>query len=74
MEVLESAGGYGPLFQEVAREFVSSFERTARALCRLFTLGPLGDEAKTYTAYVSPFLFLMDGELGKRDYHKKSDV
>jgi len=68
MKALTSHGGYGDAFDEIGRELVSRLERVVRALCRLFTLGPLGSEAKACTGYIDPFLFLMDEDLGKRDY------
>jgi hypothetical protein len=49
-------------------ELVGRIERFTRALCRLFTLGPLGPEARVCTPYVTPFLFLRDTDLATRDY------
>lgn len=73
-KAVTSRGGYGHVFDEIGREFVSRFEQVVRALCRLFTLGPLGSEAKACTGYIDSFLFLMDGDLGKRDYRGRRDV
>ena len=43
-------------------------ERFARSLCRLFTIGGLGELAKQISSYAHHFLFLMDDQLGKTDY------
>lgn len=68
LDALQRPGSSDRLFDEINREFVSRIEVLVRALCRLFTLGPLGDRSKEYTAYLGPFLDLRDDELGKCDY------
>ena len=55
-------------YKRIAKEFAIRLELLARALCRLFTLGNLHEEAKRYTGTIAPFLFLRDDELGTRDY------
>ncbi len=55
-------------FRYIYNEIIVMFEKCARALTRLFTLGGLGDEAKSCTGYITPFLFLRDDQLGKQTY------
>ncbi|MCW5871550.1 MAG: hypothetical protein KIS61_30130 [Candidatus Eremiobacteraeota bacterium] len=43
---------------------VAVIQRLARALCRIFTLGPIAGTSKVFTSYLSPFLYLRDEELG----------
>ena len=74
MEELKTHGDYSKVHSQISFEFVSQFERMVRALCRLFRLGPLGKEAGIYTGYISPFLFLMDKELGKPKYSINENV
>jgi len=52
----------------INRKLTIHCERLARSLSRLFTIGGLGDEAKRISSYTHDFLFLMDEQLGKRDY------
>lgn len=54
--------------RKVNREVIIRLERFARAIARLFTIGRLGSEAKSYTGYLKTFLFLMDSDLGERTY------
>lgn len=56
------------LYREINKKIISKLERFTRALVRLFTLGGLGNEAETHTGIISPFLFLMDDDLGETDY------
>jgi len=68
LETLGSPGSLAPVYEAIRREFVGRIEVFTRALCRLFTLGPLGEDAAQYTAYITPFLFLTDDKVGKRNY------
>lgn len=74
LKALAAGNGSGPIFDAISREFVGRIEVFVRALCRLFTLGPLGDNARTYTGYLTPFLFLMDENLGRHDYRDDEHV
>ncbi len=56
------------LYRALNRIIVRRLERFARALARQFTLGDLGDEAKTHTGVISCFLYLRNDQLGKVDY------
>jgi hypothetical protein len=60
------------VYEYINKHIIIKLEKFARALVRQFTLGDLGNEAKTYTGVIVPFLFLKDDELGKRDYKKIS--
>ena len=44
----------------------SVLNRCARALCRMFTFGLLGDRGKQLSGIIGPFLFLRDEELSRR--------
>ncbi len=55
-------------YERVNTVIVIRFERFARALSRLFTIGWLGEYAKQISGSVYPFLMLMDEELGKKVY------
>ena len=52
--------------EKVAHELLQVFERLARALCRLFTLGDLGDMARANSSYLHDFYSIMN--LGTRDW------
>ncbi len=52
--------------ERVGQELLKVFERLARALCRLFTLGDLGDMARANSPYLHEFYCIMD--LGTRDW------
>lgn len=65
--MVEDPGGV-EVYSKINSVIVAEFEKVARALCRLFTLGPLGGEGKRLTGYIAPFLFLTDDRLGKREY------
>jgi len=71
MEMLGKPADFGRMDEEIARHFVVIFERLARALARLFTLGPLGEEAGSYVGYVKGFLFLRDQDMGTRVYRQE---
>ena len=47
----------------VKAELVATLQRFARALCRMFTLGPLGDRGQRLLGLVKVFLFLRDDDL-----------
>ena len=59
-----SEEGYKLLYKTL----ITFIERLVRALSRLFTLGNLGDEAKTCSVYLSHFLFITDDKLGCSNY------
>ncbi len=69
---LRSGGPLGEVYSRINTELVGHVERTARALCRLFTLGPLGERGQMLTGYIGPFLFLQDRDLGTRAYPLRS--
>jgi len=68
MKEIEENPASDKIHQEIAVEVVARFERFARALARLFGIGGIGKEAGRYVGYVSKFLFLRDGLLGKNEY------
>jgi len=45
-----------------------TLERYLRALCHLFTLGPISEQGRRFTGVIGDFLFLPDDQLGTRDY------
>ncbi len=53
---------------KIANELVVIFERFARALGRLFTLGELSHEANVNSTYLMDFITLSDSELGNIIY------
>jgi hypothetical protein len=55
-------------FEYVSSEIVIRFERLARALARLFTVGNLSQRSREFTGLIKPFLFLRDEDLGKTKY------
>lgn len=55
-------------YKRINTAFVIRFEKMARALCRLFTIGKLGEKAKQHSSIVLPFLMLRDEELGTTEY------
>lgn len=56
------------LFDQINTKLTVHCERFARSLCRLLTIGGLGELAKQISPYAHHFLFLMDDQLGKTDY------
>jgi len=58
------------VYEYINKQIIIKLEKLARALVRQFTLGDLGNEAKTNTKVIDPFLALKDNELGKRDYYE----
>jgi len=58
----------GPVHETINAELTVHCERLARSLCRLFTIGGLGELAKQVSCHTHHFLCLMDDELGKTDY------
>ena len=66
--LFEDPTGLDELYRHLNRIIVSKLERFARALVRQFTLGDLGEEAKTHTASIACFLYLRDSQLGSVDY------
>ena len=55
-------------YKDINRRIVGNVERLVRALCRLFTLGPLGEEAGRYCGTLNDFLNLRDSDLGTKNY------
>ena len=53
-------------------ELETAIERFARALCCLFTIGPLGSEGRRYSGILTAFLNLRDNNLGTTDYRKSA--
>lgn len=47
----------------VKGEVIATLQRFARALCRMFTLGPLGDRGRRLLGLIKVFLFLRDEDL-----------
>ena len=61
-------GDDDPLLIKVKLRTVILIERFARAIARMFMLGPLGQEGKQMHTYIGAFLNLTDNQLGQRDY------
>lgn len=55
----------GAVYDELNRDMIALLQRFARALCRMFTLGPLGELGRSLTGQIQQFLFLADDELGR---------
>jgi hypothetical protein len=68
MKKLEMGDTSGDVGQIVRSIVVSKLERFARALCRLFTIGRIGQEAQRYVGYIGSFLHLRDEQLGQICY------
>lgn len=58
------------LYRKLNRKFQVVLERFIRALCHLFTLGPISEEGKRFTGILGNFLFLRNEDLGSRDYRE----
>lgn len=56
------------VFKDINARLTAHCERLARSLSRLFTIGGLGDLARQVSPHTHDFLFLMDDQLGERDY------
>ena len=56
------------LRQHINKRLTVHCERITRALSRLFTIGELGELAKTISPHTNHFLFLMDDDLGGTNY------
>jgi len=59
------------IFDNIIETIVIQFEKFARALCRLFTMGDLGEEASKNIGFITHFLFLSDSDLGNTVYLEK---
>lgn len=55
-------------YKIITKEIVIKFERLARALSRLFTLGGMSEKAKQLSPIVSDFIELRDKDLGEKRY------
>jgi hypothetical protein len=47
----------------VQSQLIEAMQRFARALCRMFTLGPLGSQGRSLSGLVGTFLYLQDDDL-----------
>jgi hypothetical protein len=56
------------LYEAINLRLQVTLEKYFRALCHLFTLGPISDEGRRFTGVIGDFLFLRDDQLGTRDY------
>ena len=56
------------VYPTIITSLVADFERLARALARLFTIGNLGAQAEQCSVVIYDFLVLHDDELGQRQY------
>ncbi|MFC1627535.1 hypothetical protein ACFL3H_00305 [Gemmatimonadota bacterium] len=54
---------FSGFYSVINKDLTTVLQRLARALCRLFTMGPLGGIGKQLTGTISAFLFLSDGQL-----------
>jgi hypothetical protein len=55
--------GFEDAYSGIKAELTATLQRFARALCRMFTLGPLGDRGRRLQAVIRVFLFLRDEDL-----------
>jgi hypothetical protein len=67
-EELQDGSGLGRVYRRVNKELVVGVELLVRALARLFTLGPLGEEGKRASPPVLSFVGLLDEDLGDTSY------
>lgn len=65
-------GAAGDPDADVSKHMKVAIERFARALCRLFTIGPLRSEGRRFSGILSCFLSLMDDDLGATDYRESA--
>jgi hypothetical protein len=56
------------LYEAINLKLQVALERYFRALCHLFTLGPISEQGRRFTGVIGDFLFLRDDQLGTRDY------
>ena len=56
------------LYEGINLRLQVTLERYYRALCHLFTLGPISKQGRQFTGVIGDFLFLRDDQLGTRDY------
>ncbi len=54
------------------RQILIKLEKFARAICRQFTVGRLGDKALQFSGVLYPFIMLNDNELGNRNYRQET--
>ena len=55
-------------YLKITKNILIILETFTRALCRIFTLGSLSDEAKRFSGLLKPFLFFSDDQLGTETY------
>lgn len=65
---LGSAEGYAKAEASIACELLRTFERLARAVARLYTIGRMGPKALQLSGMLGPFLTYSDRDLGTKDY------
>jgi hypothetical protein len=66
--MLHEPSALGRIYDEIRPRLQMALERYLRALCRLFTLGPISKEGRRFSGAVGAFLFLRDDQLGVRRY------
>lgn len=67
-----SHGALDEVYRLISSEVVSPLEQALRAICRLFTLGPLGPDARRFQGHLRPFLTMRDEEFGRSDYRNSA--
>lgn len=67
-------GRVGETHRRANERLVACVEKCVRALARLFTLGPLGQEGKRHTGIIGEFLCVRDDQLGTRRYSPLGDT
>ena len=67
-EMLSDPRAGNKLYEAINLRLQVTLERYFRALCHLFTLGPISEEGQRFTGVIGDFLFLRDDQLGARDY------
>jgi hypothetical protein len=71
LTLLTTAEGAPEGYWAMNQQIVFVFERFARALSRLFMLGPLGNTGRSVGIPLHVFYSLADEDLGKRDYRRE---
>jgi hypothetical protein len=60
---------FAGFYIDMAARLTATIQRCARALSRMWALGPLGEPGKRFTGVVQPYLFLTDAELAAPTKH-----
>ena len=71
-EELLSHSSLDDAYRLISHEVVSPLEQALRAISRLFTLGPLGSEARRFLGHLRPILTMRDEEFGRTDYRNST--